>query len=190
MSIREFASDLKNEIQKLVDDGITEIKSENLVAYLDQVIESPEDGSNILALEKYRADLQVWVEHHKRVHASDLEMFKSVISSGQNALRTAFLMNGGATVALLAFLGKLSDAHQTKIPIFSDSLVMFVIGVLAVTMSSGATYLSQWFYHTSETWKQKTGLGLNILAIVLGLSSYGFFIWGALRAYKAFIGFA
>ena len=157
---------------------------------MDQVIESPEDGSSTLALEKYRADLQVWVEHHKRNHASDLEMFKSVISSGQNALRTAFLMNGGATVAILAFLGKLSDGNKAKIPIFSESLVMFVIGVLAITMSSGMTYLSQWFYHTSETWKLKTGFALNIFAIVLGLSSYGFFIWGAIRAYMAFKGFA
>jgi hypothetical protein len=190
MDIKNFANNLKNEIQKLVDDGITEIKSENLVAYLDQVTESPEDGSSIIALEKYRADLQVWVEHHKRNHASDLELFKSVILAGQNALRTAFLMNGGATVAMLAFLGKLSDVNQVKIPIFSESLIMFVIGVLAITMSSGMTYISQWFYNTSEGWKQKAGLVLNIFAIVLGLSSYGFFIWGAARAYKAFIGFA
>lgn len=117
-------------------------------------------------------------------------MFRSVILAGQNALKTAFWMNGGATVVLLAFLGKLSDQHQDKIADFASALVPFVIGVLVITVASGLTYLCQWFYAHPEPWKKKTGHVLNVLTIGLGLASYGLFVWGTVRAYKAFLGFA
>lgn len=191
MNIKQFAEELRNTVQQLQREGVSEIKSENLIAYLEQVIESASGGDVSYAdMERYRAELQLWVEQNKVIHTSRLEMFKSVIATGQNALRTAFLMNGGATVALLAFLGKLSEQHQSQIPVFAASLILFVIGVLTITISSGVTYLSQWFYAGSDGWKVKTGFCFNILAIILGLSSYFLFIWGVVRAYKAFIGFA
>jgi len=190
MTTRSFAIELRSTISSIKEDqGITEIKCDNLIAYLDEVINSPEEDVNAAQMEKYKAQLQLWIKQNEVAHGWDLEMFRSVIMAGQNALKTAFLMNGSAAVALLAFLGKLSDQHQNKIAVFASSLVVFVIGVLAITMASGSTYLSQFFYADSELWKQKTGLVLNILAIVLGLSSYGLFIWGTIIAYKAFIGF-
>jgi hypothetical protein len=189
MSVKEFATGLKQTIVKMKSEGVDELKTDNLIAYLTEVIESPNAEIAQVELERYRADLQLWVEQNKGIQASQMEMFKSVISSGQNALRTSFLMNGGATVALLAFLGKLSDHHQDKIPEFSSSLIIYVIGVLAITMASGSTYLSQWLYASQKQWQKITGFWLNMLAIVLGLASYGLFIWGTVRAYDAFINF-
>lgn len=191
MTTKSFATELKNTIRSIRDEqAVTEIKCDNLIAYLEEVINSPNEEIDSTQMEKYKAELQLWIKQNEAAQASSLEMFRTVILAGQNALKTAFLMNGGATVALLAFLGKLSDQHQDKIAIFSSSLIVFVVGVLAITVASGSTYLSQWFYAGSESWKQKTGFWLNILAIALGLASYGLFIWGAIRAYKAFIGFA
>jgi len=190
MTTKSFAVELRDTIDSLKkEQGITDIKCDNLIAYLDEVIKSPEEEINASQMEKYKAELQLWIKQNEATQASELEMFRSVILAGQNALKTAFMMNGGATVALLAFLGKLSDQHQDKIAVFSSSLVVFVIGVVAITMASGSTYLSQWFYAGSELWKRKIGFCLNILAIALGLASYGFFIWGTVRAYKAFMGF-
>ena len=191
MTTKSFATELRDTISSIRDEqGVTEIKCDNLIAYLEEVINSPGEDVNAIQMERYRAELQLCIKQNEAAQASNLEMFRSVISAGQNALKTAFLMNGGATVAILAFLGKLSDQHQDKIADFSASLVVFVIGVLAISMASGSTYLSQWFYAGSESWKQKTGFWLNILAISLGLASYGFFIWGTMRVYKAFLGFA
>ena len=119
-------------------------------------------------------------------------MFRSVILSGQNALKTAFLMNGGATMAFTCFLRKLSMATQVQSAVFASALVVFVIGVLAITVASGLTYLSQWFYAHSEPWKRKIGHVLNFLTIALGLASYGFFHLapGQSGHTKAFVGFA
>lgn len=79
------------------------------------------------------------------------------------------LMNAGGTFALLAFIGKLTETHPKKIPLFCDSLSMFVLGVLLIGFASGSTYLSQWFYAAAEPWKQNVGFALNIMSILLGL---------------------
>ena len=190
MSTKSFAAELKDLVCSIRDEqGVSEINCDNLIAYLEQVISSPGEEINPAQMEKYKAELQVWVKQNEAVQTQNIEMLRSVILAGQNALKTAFLMNGGATVAILAFLGKLSDRHQDKIAVFSSALVIFVAGVLVITIASGATYLSQWFYAHSELWKRKTGDILNILAIALGLASYGCFVWGTLRAYRAFLGF-
>jgi len=189
VGVKEFATDLKQTIEELKSDGVSDIKCDNLIAYLEEVLKSPTAELTPAELEQYRAKLQLWVEQNKGMQASQMEMFKSVISSGQNALRTAFMMNGGATVALLAFLGKLSDQHQDKIPVFSSSMVLYVAGVFTITLASGSTYLSQGFYASSKKLQKKIGFWLNLLSIILGLISYGFFIYGTIRAYNAFICF-
>lgn len=190
MSEKEFASQLKKTIEEIKANGTAAIYCDNLIAYLDEIINSPAQVISEADLEKYRAELQVWVEQNKGIHNSRLEMFRSVITAGQNAIRSSFLLNGGAAVAILAFIGKLTESQQSLIPDFACSLTIFVAGVLAITMTSGFTYLSQWFYSGGTPLKLKIGFWLNILSIVLGLSSYGIFIWGMYSAYTNFIAFA
>jgi len=189
MSAKEFALQLKKIIEDLKENGTTAIYCDNLISYLDKVVNSPSPVVSDTELEKYKAELQVWVEKNKCAYLSDLEMFRSVIFAGQNAIRSAFLLNGGASVAILAFIGKLTDSQQDKIPTFAESLMIFVVGVLIVAMTSGFTYLSQWLYAGDKPWKLKIGFCLNILAIVSGLTSYGIFIWGMCSAYNGFINF-
>lgn len=187
MSAKEFASQLKATIQDIKAKGTAAIFCDNLIAYLDEVANSPSVVVSPAELEQYKAQLQLEVERNRNEYASGLEMFKSVISAGQNAIRSSFLLNGGAAVALLAFISKLTESQKDKVPLFSDSLIPFVLGVFAITLTSGLTYLSQWFYGQNDRgWKFKAGLSLNIAAILVGLSSYGFFIWGMCRAYAGF----
>jgi len=187
MSAKEFASQLKATIQDIKGKGTAAIYCDNLIAYLDEVANSPSVVVSPAELEQYKAQLQLEVERNKNEHASGLEMFRSVITAGQNAIRSSFLLNGGAAVALLAFISKLTENQKDKVALFADSLSPFVLGVLAITVTSGFTYLSQWFYAADDGgWKVKTGLWLNVAAIVIGLSSYGFFIWGMCKAYAGF----
>jgi len=154
---KRFPQQLKEAIEELKDSGKESVPCDGLISYLDKVLDSPSDELTASEFEQHKAWLQAWVETNKAVHASELEMFRSVIASGQNALRSAFLLNGGAAVAVLAFLGKLADQHQDRIAQFAGSLILFVVGVLSVTMATGATYLSQWFYNNEPGWKLKTG---------------------------------
>lgn len=189
MSAKEFAAQMQKVILEIKASGTAAILCDNLIAYLGGFIKSPAPAVSAAELEKFKAELQAWVEQQKGIQASRIEMFKSVIMSGQNALKTSFLLNGGAAVALLAFIGKLTDSSKTLIPQFALPLTIFVAGVLTISMTSGFTYLSQWFYAGNKPWKIKTGLVLNIVSIVLGLSSYAIFIWGMCKSYSVFMNF-
>jgi hypothetical protein len=196
------AKDFANEMRTLVDDlktkGIDSIKSENLIKYLDERLRdfsapTPVQSSEATH-ERYKADLQRWVEEHKNIHAYGLETFRSVIQAGQNALRTAFIMNGGAAVALLAFIGHLSSVAPERVSSLAPSLAAFVIGVLIAALASGTTYLSQWFFahafnRENRPWLKTMGFILNFAAILFGLGAYVVFAYGMWLAYHVSVSF-
>src|SRR3546814_644754 len=111
-------------------------------------------------------------------------MFRSVISSGQSALKSSILINGGATVALLAFVGTVWNDPQsapTLGPLVSV-LVLFAVGVLLSAMAHGTTYLSQYFYSMVG---ERTGAAFHILTVALVLGAYSTFGWATFSIYDA-----
>ncbi|KZZ30084.1 hypothetical protein A3754_21730, partial [Alcanivorax sp. HI0083] len=142
MSAKALARNLRDEIAHLKNEqGINAIQSDDLLAYLNRVIDAPEEEVDPVKLEQIRAQLQANVEDRKAQQSSALEMFRSVITAGQNAIKTSLLMNGGATIALLAFLGKLTTENPGKLSVFSGSLMIFTFGVFVIGLVSGLTYL-------------------------------------------------
>jgi len=190
VSAQAFAAQLRALIQNAKDSGTAAIYCDALISYLDGVAKSPAPEPTPAELAKYQAELQLNIEQHRGIHAAQLEGFKSVITAGQNAIRSSFLLNGGAAVAILAFIGHLTEVAPTRVALFADVLVPFVGGVLAITVTSGVTYLSQWLFASSSQRAQQVGFVLNVVAILLGLSSYGAFIWGMYVAQQAFRAFA
>lgn len=115
MSTKDFALQLKATIEGIKANGTAAIYCDNLIAYLNDVATSPSVAVTPAELEQYKAHLQLEVERHKDVNASNLEMFKSVITAGQSAMRSAFLLNGGAAIALLAFITHLTEKQPGKV---------------------------------------------------------------------------
>jgi hypothetical protein len=90
-------------------------------------------------------------------HASDLaeyntnvqlavESFKAGNLAGREALKAIIFVNGGAAVAMLAFVGHLasiSATHET-IMAFGKPLSWFVQGVFFGTFATGLIYISRW----------------------------------------------
>ncbi len=69
-------------------------------------------------------------------------------SYGRASIQSALLLNGGASVALLAFLGNLAIAHQTSVltgnfVAFRGALLCFAIGVMLAASSSVIAFLIQ-----------------------------------------------
>lgn len=181
---------MKAMIEDIKAKGTDAIYCDNLIAYLQQVQESPEQELSAIELENYKANLQNWIETNKRNHEHQLEMFRSVITSGQSAIKSSFLLNGGSAVALLAFIGHLAEFKPNLVAAFAECLMPFCYGVLVVAITAGSTYLSQWFYASPMAWAKKTGFCINICCILLGLSAYGFFLWGLFATYRAFLAYA
>lgn len=189
MSVKHFAAQMKATIEDIKSKGTAAIYCDNLISYLNEVLKSPEPNPTPVDIEKYKADLQNWIASHERVHQSDLEMFRSVISAGQQAIKSSFLLNGGAAVALLAFIAHLAQFKADKVPDFGCSLLPFSFGVLAAAITSGCTYLSQWLYAKKSSPAQKFGFYINLLCIILGVTSYALFIWGLFSVYHLFHGY-
>ncbi|MDX1070470.1 hypothetical protein GOL32_18130 [Sinorhizobium medicae] len=187
MQAREFVEDLKTAVLKAKAEGNAHIPIDSLVDYLDSVPTATDPSP--AAMEQYKAQLSAWVEEHKSRHSTDLEMFKSVITAGQGAIKTAFAMNSGAAVALLAFIGHLARFQPAQVPVLAWTLLPFTSGVFLSGLLSGTTYLSQWLYAGEKESHRKAGYALNIFAILLGLATYGCFVWGMWCAIDAFLNF-
>jgi hypothetical protein len=126
---------------------------------------------------------------------------EAAVSSGQTALRTAVLVNGGAAAASLAFVGGLVSQGRLSIdhiaPV-ANSLAWFAWGVFFAVAGMGAAYLANytgstltdtykrtWEYPYFEkgprtprwelfnTWSQG-------MALFMGLASIAFFIVGVI----------
>ena len=190
MNAKDFALELRRALSKVLQEGHGTVETRNVIAYLDEAVSTMEQlplNPSEADLELYKANLQKWVEEHKNFHAQNREMFRSVIASGQNALRTAFLMNGGGAIAILSFVGTLAINSPQRVAPFASTLAMFVTGVLLVAAAAGSTYLSQLFY-TDES-SLRAGKIFHAIAILLPILSYVTFAWGVYKAYLVFAAF-
>lgn len=157
---------LKDALLNLRRDGVQHVAVDTLIEYVDTLQSDGGRGSADLSaaeLEHYKARLAAWVETQKEASNINVEGFKSVIMSGQSAMRSSILLNGGGAVALLAYIGKLSVEAAGHVSGFALPLLLFVAGALVVAVASGLTYLTQWFYFGGATWKWKVGFVLNIV---------------------------
>lgn len=130
MDAKSFATQMKGEIQDLKDQGVAAVFIDNLIAYLDRVENVPSAEPTPLEVEQYKAVLAQNLQAMLQNHNSDLEMFKSVITAAQNATRAMTAINGGAAVAMLAFLGHLAAIRSPVIPAYAGCMVPFVIGTI------------------------------------------------------------
>lgn len=137
---------------------------------------------------------------HDRYYSRQASLLTSVIEFSHSALRSAAVLNGGAAIAILAFIGALvtSDRVQsTDFRALVDSLTWFGVGVFSSTLATGSAYLAQFFYHWAEskhelTWDHpfvvempsrkgydRVGQTFHATAASLTIASYLLFAWGA-----------
>lgn len=106
-----------------------------------------------------------------------LETYKSLISFSTAALKALQLLNGGAIVALLAYLGQAKLPHSTQ-SIFAP-LIFFVVGLSLGTLCFLGAYLTQ-FTLFNESVRRAANSGrthmfwLWCTVIVAGLSLAAF----------------
>lgn len=162
-----------------------------LVDQLEAASQRPQamsDGQAQALMEKYKADLNLWVAQHQHANNWMLENFRSVVLIGQAALKSAILINGGAAAALLAFIGHLSTSTTLNVRIgpFANATLCFVFGVLLAAIAAGGTYISQHAYSFPTQLAQRIGKAFQVAVVLLVLGAYALFGFGALKAYAAF----
>lgn len=146
-------------------------------------------------------------------HEWQLKMFESVIASGQGATRTALLINGGATAAMLAFVARLIIGNKDgqllvliKQSVFPLACYAWGLGFAAVL--AGLVYVNQVVFEMEQNKriiintkqldapgnsfgypKQPFGKTIQWISVFLWIASMGMFFYGTYSAYEAFCAF-
>jgi hypothetical protein len=181
METHEVLQQIKTALANVQADGKDFVHIPTLKQFLNN-LEKDATLSSEMRMLQHESNL----EWYKAQSQADVEMFKSVIQAGQTALRTSFLVNGGAAVALLAFIGNVWAQTQTLVvaKALTLSLSLFSAGVLIGAVATGTTYISQAFF--ARAW-EKTGYGFQFLTIALVIAAYSVFGGGIWFARKAFL---
>ena len=134
-------------------------------------------------LELLRTDDANEVELLRARLAFDLGQHGAAFEAANGALRAAILVNGGAAVAVLTFLGGLAKDKPALALAMSGSLGWFGGGVLIAAIATGLAYTTQLAYAKQ---KRKAGIALNFLAGLSVTAAYGSFALGLYYAFEAF----
>lgn len=192
MEVKDAIQIIKSALAQVQSTGKEFVHIPSLNTYLDDLEKKASVSSHALELqhqsnlEWYKAQQQSSLEGYKAQQQQQIEMFRSVIATGQTALKTSLLINGGATVALLTFLGHVWSNPQggNLVSVLSLSLYLFGLGVLLGAVATGFTYLAQSAYnHAYHT----TGAVFRILVIVLVVATYFLFLLGLGNTREAFL---
>jgi len=145
------------------------------------------DRQHQINLAKFQADNERWLKDYEIQNNHSIEMFRSVITTGQSALKGSMVINGGGAMALLAFIGNVF--HDIKIEKLDSSLawpvLIFCVGILFSALASGTTYLTQFLYQLE--WL-KTGKAFHLSTVLLVLCSYAAFGFACYTVFRIFSG--
>jgi hypothetical protein len=123
------------------------------------------------------------------------ETFKGLIQIALELLKTLVLINGGAAVALLAYLGTLAahDAKSGYPPSIKCALLCFASGVLAATSAFMIAYLTQLRLYQEERERHmgkpfrslhSIGITIGTILILASASAFGAGCWIAATAFQ------
>ena len=134
---------------------------------------------------------------HENLTEFTRQNFEAAFKSGQVALRTVVLVNGGAAVAVLFFLGTIAaKVSVAQISIVASSLIWFVAGITCGLIALTCAYLTNLYdanvgTSLSQTWQYpysqpgrythyfvRISRFVHILAILAGTASLLLFVVG------------
>nr|WP_310616674.1 hypothetical protein [Pantoea cypripedii] len=191
MDARKLLEGIITDIEAVKQSNATAIEIENLLTYLRGINTDSFNEKPDFELEGMKHNNQSAIEMFKVNNAIQLEAFKSTIAVGANACRAFMVMNGGAAIALLAFLGNIwnKSSNPDASKAIALSLVVFCLGVLASGVCAGMTYFAQFSFGSSQLGQIKpwlwAGRITNALAILSGIASLIAFGYGANSAFIA-----
>ena len=79
-----------------------------------------------------------------------IETYKSLISISTETFKALQLLNGGAVVALLAYLGQMAPTHPEVVGYAKRPLGFFVAGLVSGTLVYITSYLTQLSLHNEN----------------------------------------
>lgn len=146
---------------------------------------------------------------HSRHNATSGILLESVFSFGLEAIRTTAILNGGAVIAVFAFLGALYGKDGSAVDLAHKLLpaaFTFAVGAVLAGVASGFAYFAQMLYSAAHddvklTWDHpycenspsqdrslRFGIFWHSLCVCAVLASYSCIIIGLVSAWNVLSG--
>lgn len=154
-------------------------------------------------LERYKAllgyEASAAVEEYNHTNEQSRVLLRGIIDFASGAIRTLLLINGGAAIAVMAFLGNAvvknsSSASDVAAALhaLAPSLFWFVVGVFAAGLSAGLAYVSQVIYLEVADQKRRIMIGnfvryIAVLSAATSLFMFGLGAWSAHDGLSRFV---
>ncbi|AHF94055.1 hypothetical protein OPIT5_04090 [Opitutaceae bacterium TAV5] len=184
MNASDFAKQLRKEVLRTDPKGKGTIQSRSLIKYLDNTIAQEAATASNDALPK-QTSVELHLAHYNaQVQANLLDreqMFASILEYGKRSINAGMIINAGAAVAILSFIGSLTANPHLSGAQFAESLLLFTGGVLVSALACGLSYCTQYWYYHYE--KGRLGPVFHWATIVCVIGAYALFIVGAYASY-------
>jgi len=105
------------------------------------------------------------------------ETYKSLMLYGNNAVKYVLLVNGGAVISILTFLGNFLKDHKTSINM-GWPMACFLIGIVVGGMAHITAYLTQFVLYNEGNgdqlkFKHTVWLYTSLVLVVIGILLFG-----------------
>ena len=125
-------------------------------------------------MEQHRIEFAANIESVKIEVQAALDLFRSTRTAGQNFMRAAVTLNGGAALAILALVAQLPTPDVMSRGGFARAFLYFSGGALAVLTAAGITFVGFWIQQWDEEsrWVSRMEYPLQAVGVVLGICSW------------------
>lgn len=183
--------------------------SSNLIDQINQELESfKKAGTKEISIDQIQKYLDDWKIEASDLHEvrriahegslaqyefqaqANIEMFKSVLDAGKNAIQALLIINGGAVIAMLGVVSNLAGkpSGDQLARLLALPLLQFGVGVLLAAVCYAVRYFSQEFYSNADTERdrfKRAGDAMKYLAMIVGVAGYVLFGLGITNSYYA-----
>lgn len=178
MNAKQAIEVLQAELSAGKEKGVGNVNVDSLNSYLERLKVHAEQNAT-----SPEAELQD-AEH---LHQWDLEMVKSGLEAGTNALKTCFLVSGGSAAALLAFAGSAWSALKPEgLEALASTMALLGWAVFFTGIATAITYLAQYFFAERLKWHERAGDVCQWSAVALVVLAYMLILLAYLQAGKMF----
>ncbi|MBL4800325.1 MAG: hypothetical protein JKY45_00430 [Emcibacter sp.] len=187
---KDVIKDIQEALKQAKDQGSSTVSINALKNYLslfDKDVDTDlhyQTRDHEISLAKFIAENDRNIAHTNNQMSANLASFKAGVIASQSALKSSMIINGGAAIALLAFMGKIWDASISKsiATSLSNSMLLFCLGILFTAIATGTTFSSQLFFSDEDP--KKLGAIFQGISITLIIVCYLFFAAGSYEAYS------
>jgi hypothetical protein len=152
MELLEAIAKFKQDLVAVKDGGEAKVEIDRLTKYLDEMAAYASTST-----EHRQMEHQSNLAQYNATIAFQVENFKAVIAAGKEAINAAIIINGGAVISLMAFMGNVAaKSEKNFVHLLAFPLLLFGMGVFCGGIAFGTRFISQFLYSAWEKPKSVT----------------------------------